>query len=201
MCPDPVDDVSHKLGSENNGQVKKRPTKQRCNLRREILLRNHKRALQAPQPDTSQRVRDQYEKHALNSSVLPSIEVTAAVKVALPVSSAKAQEVLTMLDEFLNAVREPVQRKDAGRLRDILQVEPPLEDSYNQVINELRNRYPKGNDEGLSHLCDDLAPPHPEGGSSWGAFGEVVRRYLVFLRDLDLNNYLNIFNSLKSLLK
>lgn len=201
QCTGPVDNILHKLRAENNSQVKKRRTKQPFDLRREVLSRNHKRALQAPQPDTSPRTLDRHGKDVLRSSALPSVEGTKAVTVVLPVNFAETHKGPIMLDEFLNAVRDPVQRKDAGRLRDILQVEPPLDESYNQVINELRNRYPKGNDEGLSRLCDDLAPPHPEGGSSWGAFGEVIRRYLVFLRDLDLNNYLNIFNSLKSLLK
>lgn len=201
QCTDPVDNVLHKLGTKNNSQVKKRRIKQPFDLRRDVLLRNHKCALQTPQPDTSPRIPDRQGKDGLTSSALPSVAGTNAVKFVLPVDFVGTQKISIMLDEFLNAVRDPVQRKDAGRLRDILQVEPPLDESYNQVINELRNRYPKGNDEGLSRICDDLAPPHPEGGSSWGAFGEVIRRYLVFLRDLDLNNYLNIFNSLKSLLK
>ena len=201
QCPDPVGNVLHKLRTKDCSQVKKRRTKQLLGLRQQALLRNQKRASPNPQPDASLRTPAHHEEDALRSSALPLIEDTKTVTFVLPVNFVEAQKVPAMLDEFLNAVRDPVQRKDAERLRDILQVEPPLDESYNQVINELRNRYPKGNDEGLSHICDDLAPPHPEGGSSWGAFGEVIRRYLVFLRDLDLNSYLNIFNSLKSLLK
>ena len=117
------------------------------------------------------------------------------------VRSAPTSEYIKMLDEFLNEVREQVQRKDSARLQGLLLVEPPLPPTYHQVISDLRVKHPKGNDSNLSRLCDDIAPQHPEGGSSWGAFGEVMRRYLVFLRDFDQNNYLNIFNSLKSLLK
>ncbi|KKY17746.1 putative pci domain-containing protein [Phaeomoniella chlamydospora] len=105
-----------------------------------------------------------------------------------------------MLEEFLNAVRAPVRQKDAEQLRNILLVEPPLPPIYDEVVRVLRARYPKGNDGELSALCENLAPPHPEGGSSWSAFGEVVRRYLVFLRDFDQNNYLNIYNTLHALL-
>ena len=106
-----------------------------------------------------------------------------------------------MLDEFLNAVRAPVRDKNAEQLRNVLLVEPPLPDTYNRVVSELRSKYPKGNDAELVKKCDTLAPAHPEGGSSWSAFGEVVRRYLVFLRDFDQNNYLSIYHSLHGLLK
>jgi hypothetical protein len=107
-----------------------------------------------------------------------------------------------ILDRFLSAVAELVQNRDGVKLQDFLQIEPPLSPIYHEMIGELRRRYPRDGrkDEELLAKCETLVPS-TESGSSWSAFPVFLRLYLMFLRDVNVDNLLETYDLLKGLLK
>jgi len=107
-----------------------------------------------------------------------------------------------ILDQFLGSLVELVQNRDGAKLQDFLQIEPPLSDIYQQMIVELRQRYPPGpdSDTALQQRCEGLVPKI-KGGSSWSAFPTFVRLYFSFMRDVNVENLLETYNLLKGLLK
>lgn len=106
-----------------------------------------------------------------------------------------------ILEQFLRSVGELVQNRDGAKLQDFLQIEPPLPDIYQQMIRELRQRYPgpQGDNE-LLQRCESLVP-RTKGGSSWTAFPTFMKLYFSFLRDVNVDNLLETYNLLKGLLK
>ena len=108
----------------------------------------------------------------------------------------------TVLDQFLGSVADLVQKRDGAKLQDFLQIEPPLSDIYQRMIEELRQRYAPGprSDAELQQRCEALVP-RAKGASSWTAFPTFMKLYLTFLRDVNVDNLLETYNLLKALLK
>lgn len=106
------------------------------------------------------------------------------------------------LNNFLDGIRGIVQSRDGAKLQDFLQLEPPLAPIYNQMVEELRQAYPRGGgkDDKLLSLCEPLVP-NTESGSSWSAFPLFMRLYFTFLRDVNLDNLLETYELLRTLLK
>ncbi|CAI7580221.1 unnamed protein product [Penicillium manginii] len=106
-----------------------------------------------------------------------------------------------ILDQFLGSVADLIQNRDGAKLQDFLQIEPPLSDIYQQMITELRQRYPPGpqSDTVLQQRCEVLVPK-TKGGSSWSAFPTFMRLYFTFMRDVNVENLLETYNLLKTLL-
>lgn len=106
-----------------------------------------------------------------------------------------------VLDQFLSSVAELTQNRDGAKLQDFLQIEPPLSNIYQQMIQELRRRYPPPNgDNELLQRCESLVP-RVKGGSSWTAFPTFMKLYFTFLRDVNVENLLETYNLLRALLK
>jgi hypothetical protein len=107
-----------------------------------------------------------------------------------------------ILDEFLGGLAVQIQNRDGAKLQDFLQIEPPLSDAYQRMIQELRERYPAGpqSDSELLQRCEALVP-RTKGGSSWTAFPTFMKLYFTFLRDVNTDNLLDTYNQLKGLLK
>lgn len=107
-----------------------------------------------------------------------------------------------ILDQFLGSVANLVETRDGAKLQDFLQIEPPLSEIYQQMIAELRQRYPPGpqSDAVLQQRCEVLVPK-TKGGSSWSAFPTFMRLYFTFMRDVNVENLLETYNLLKGLLK
>lgn len=107
-----------------------------------------------------------------------------------------------VLDQFLGSVADLVQKRDGANLQDFLQIEPPLADIYQRMIQELRQRYPPGpqSDTALQQRCEPLVPQN-KGGSSWSAFPTFMKLYLAFLRDVNVENLLETYNLLRALVK
>ncbi|KAJ6126533.1 hypothetical protein N7523_002145 [Penicillium sp. IBT 18751x] len=105
-----------------------------------------------------------------------------------------------ILDQFLSSVAGFVQNRDGAKLQDFLQIEPPLSDIYQQMIQELRRRYPspQGDNE-LLQRCEGLVP-RTKGASSWTAFPTFMKLYFAFLRDVNVDNLLETYNRLRGLL-
>ena len=106
------------------------------------------------------------------------------------------------LDSFLSSVAGLIQNRDGVKLQDFLQIEPPLSPAYHEMIGELRRSYPRDgrNDEQLLTKCESLVPS-TESGTSWSAFPLFLRLYLMFLRDVNVDNLLETYDLLKGLLK
>lgn len=106
-----------------------------------------------------------------------------------------------ILDQFLRSVAGFVQNRDGAKLQDFLQIEPPLSDIYQQMIQELRRRYPSPQgDNGLLQRCEGLVP-RTKGASSWTAFPTFMKLYFAFLRDVNVENLLETYNRLRGLVK
>jgi hypothetical protein len=107
-----------------------------------------------------------------------------------------------ILDQFLSGLAAIVQDRDGAKLQDFLQIEPPLSDIYQRMIEELRQCYPPGSqsDTVLQQRCEGLVPK-TEGGSSWSAFPTFMRLYFTFMRDVNVENLLDTYNLLNGLLK
>lgn len=108
----------------------------------------------------------------------------------------------SILDEFLAGVAVQIQERDGAKLQDFLQIEPPLSEAYQRIVQELRQRYPPGpqSDSDLLQRCEALVP-RTKGGSSWTAFPTFMKLYFTFLRDVNTDNLLDTYNQLKALLK
>ncbi|OOQ87314.1 COP9 signalosome complex subunit 12 [Penicillium brasilianum] len=106
-----------------------------------------------------------------------------------------------ILDEFLGGIAAQIQNRDGAKLQDFLQIEPPLSEAYQRLIQELRERYPPGpqTDSNLLQRCEALVP-RTKGGSSWTAFPTFMKLYFTFLRDVNTDNLLDTYNQLKALL-
>lgn len=106
-----------------------------------------------------------------------------------------------ILDQFLRSLTDLVQNRDGAKLQDFLQIEPPLSDIYQQMIQELRQRYPSPHgDNELLQRCEGLVP-RTKGTSSWIAFPTFMKLYFAFLRDVNVDNLLETYNRLRGLLK
>ncbi|KAJ5083068.1 hypothetical protein N7532_012111 [Penicillium argentinense] len=106
-----------------------------------------------------------------------------------------------ILDQFLSGLAAIVQDRDGAKLQDFLQIEPPLSDIYQRMIEELRQCYPPGSQSEtvLQQRCEGLVPK-TEGGSSWSAFPTFMRLYFTFMRDVNVENLLDTYNLLNGLL-
>lgn len=108
-----------------------------------------------------------------------------------------------VLDRFLSSLADLIRQRDGLKLQDFLQLEPPLPDVYQQMVDELRRQYPAGSsqkDVDLQRRCEGLVP-RSKGSSPWAAFPTFMRLYLTFLRDVNVENLLETYNLLKGLLK
>ncbi|EGD97734.1 hypothetical protein TESG_05135 [Trichophyton tonsurans CBS 112818] len=106
-----------------------------------------------------------------------------------------------VLNNFLDSIAGLLQSRDGAKLQDFLQLEPPLSAIYNQMTTELQQRHPAGGDKDaeLFSKCESLTAGG-QLGSSWPAFPPFMRLYLTFLRDVNVDNLLETYNLLKSLL-
>ncbi|KAJ5169981.1 PCI/PINT associated module [Penicillium coprophilum] len=105
-----------------------------------------------------------------------------------------------VLDQFLGSLQELVQKRDGAKVQDFLQLEPPLSEVYQLMVNELQQNYAPGAraETELLQRCEPLVPRSK--GGSWTAFPTFVKLYLIFLRDMNTDNLLETYNQLKTLL-
>lgn len=107
-----------------------------------------------------------------------------------------------MLEQFLAAIAELVKNRDGVKLQDYLQLEPPLNEVYQQMVAELRYDYPDNPEKNkeLLRRCEGLVPRSKHGGS-WSAFPVFIKQYFAFLRDVYVEHLLQTYEELKGLLK
>lgn len=108
-----------------------------------------------------------------------------------------------VIDHFLDAITDLLKAKDGAKLQDFLQIEPPLPPIYNELIASLRQTYPAtdGRSDGrLQEKCEDMLKGcEPE--ISWLAFPMLMKLYLIFMRDVNVDNLLETYDLLRGLLK
>lgn len=105
-----------------------------------------------------------------------------------------------VLRNFLESIRGLIQSRDGAKLQDYLQIEPPLSPVYTQMVAELRQKYPSNKDGGLLSVCEGVLSGNGP-GSSWSAFPLFLRLYFTFLRDVNIDNLLETYELLRTLLK
>lgn len=110
---------------------------------------------------------------------------------------------MSTVDQFLGEISRLVRESDGPQLQAYLVIEPPYGDLYQVMIRELRQSFSKGNDEALETKCSSLIPEAQGGGevASWTAFTKFMVQYLVFIRDVDIQNLLDTYNLLNELVQ
>jgi hypothetical protein len=99
-----------------------------------------------------------------------------------------------------------VQHHNEEQLAVWIKIEPPFDNNYQQLINEVRQLYPKGNESALEDKCRQAlsaAREGVDGSGTWSQFILFMVQYLVYLRDLqpDKDHLLDTFESLSLLQK
>jgi len=107
------------------------------------------------------------------------------------------------LDRFLVEISKLLREKDAVRIQQYLIIEPPYSQQYQQIVQELRNAFPKGSEDTLEQKCSNALPEARDGedDAPWTAFLKFMMQYFVFLRDVDVANLLDTFTSLSELVQ
>lgn len=107
------------------------------------------------------------------------------------------------LDRFLSEISRLLRQKDGIQLQQYLIIEPPFSQQYQQIIQELRNAFPKSNEEALEQKCSNALPEAREGedDAPWTAFLKFVVQYFAFIRDVDTNSLLDTFTILSELVQ
>lgn len=108
-----------------------------------------------------------------------------------------------LLGQFLVAINGFIQVRNESQLNDYLVLEPPFRDHYTRMIQELKQTYPKGNEDLLEEKCSQGLGAAREGadGTPWTPFVKFMVQYLGYLRDVDAdpNKYLHTYELLSEL--
>lgn len=107
------------------------------------------------------------------------------------------------VDQFLTEISRIVREQNSLQLQDYLVVEPPYGQTYQSMIRELRQVFPKGSETALEAKCEGTIPEaqgNAETGS-WSAFIKFMVQYLTFLRDVNTQNLLETYNLLNELVQ
>lgn len=100
------------------------------------------------------------------------------------------------LDQFLNGVNSFIQQRDAQALCDWLVVDPPFSEIYQSLIAQLK-KFDVGNN--LHSKCQAIFRAAVE--QHWNAFIPFIVQYILFLRDIDVNNLLGAYELLGDLVE
>lgn len=107
------------------------------------------------------------------------------------------------LGQFLNQINGLINARNEAKIADWLVLEPPFGPTYLQMIQELRQAFPKHNDAALEERCAQSLKAAQEGdqGSNWTSFTRFMVQYLGYLRDVssDASAYLDTYNLLREL--
>jgi len=110
-----------------------------------------------------------------------------------------------LLGQFLNALNGFIKVRNEASLADWIVLEPPFNERYMEMIQELRQTYPRGgmSEEMLEQKCTQALKAAVEGddGSSWTTFIKFMVQYLSYLRDVsaDVSRYLETYELLSEL--
>ncbi|KAI9654568.1 MAG: hypothetical protein M1831_005329 [Alyxoria varia] len=108
------------------------------------------------------------------------------------------------LDQFLADISRIIREKNDVQLQDYLVIEPPFGNIYLDMINELKQKYPKGSEKKLEATCEEALPKGGEdqdGPPPWTAFTKFLVQYFGFIRDVNIENLLQTYELLCELVK
>lgn len=108
-----------------------------------------------------------------------------------------------------SAVNSAIQAGDARQLQSILIVEPPYPPEHEELIAALQSRYPRSREESekqleqtVKRVVTQTAESEDEEGrpvQSWGSMVTFLVGWMTFLRDVDLQDYLKLYQQLGDL--
>lgn len=108
-----------------------------------------------------------------------------------------------LIGQYLVAINGFIQARNETQLNDYLILEPPFNNHYMRMIQELKQSYPKGYEELLEEKCSASLHTAREGadGSPWTPFIKFMVQYLGYLRDVDADptKYLHTYELLSEL--
>ena len=108
----------------------------------------------------------------------------------------------SIIDRFLGEIAGILKSENGTKLREYLIIEPPFPELYTQIIAELRQTYLVFNQGALEGKITSFIPEYDESedGSSRSTFISFMSKYLIFIRDVDIDSLLETHDMLKSLL-
>ncbi|TVY54335.1 PCI domain-containing protein [Lachnellula cervina] len=108
---------------------------------------------------------------------------------------------MAILDEFLTSISGFLRAKDALQLKSWLVVEPPVDDQYYQLAQELKVSFRDG--DHLERRITKLIPENDDGkadeGDVWPGFLVFMKDYLEFWRDVNFEDLLETHSQLSGL--
>lgn len=110
-----------------------------------------------------------------------------------------------LLGQYLVAINGFIQARNESSLAEWIALEPPFNNHYQGMIQELHQTYPKGTgDTALEQKCSHALRAAGEGdndGGSWSGFIKFMVQYLAYLRDVsaDASKYLDTYELLSEL--
>ncbi|KAK4498233.1 hypothetical protein PRZ48_010890 [Zasmidium cellare] len=110
------------------------------------------------------------------------------------------------MGQFLNAINGFLKEQNETALADFLVIEPPFNPTYQEMIQEVRQAYPKGSEDALEDKCAKaltVASQGLNGSANWTMFVKFMAQYLAYLRDVDSDpeRYLETYELLYELQK
>jgi hypothetical protein len=107
------------------------------------------------------------------------------------------------IDQFLSIVAGLIRDRNGFQLQQLLPIEPPFANQYNQMINEIQTFFPPDQEKKLENKCIGFLPEAMQGvdGAPWSSFINFMVAYLGFIRSVDPSNLLETYNSLSNLIQ
>jgi hypothetical protein len=123
-------------------------------------------------------------------------------------SAFQQNDVETRLCSALNGA---IQAWNAHQISAIVIIEPPFPADHEELIQSLRNNYPEDDDDAderleqlIKRVVTETAESEDADGrpvQSWSAMVTFLIEWMAFLRDVDPNNLLEVYQRLSELLK
>ncbi|KAK5115208.1 hypothetical protein LTR85_009966 [Meristemomyces frigidus] len=108
-----------------------------------------------------------------------------------------------LLGQYLVAINGFIQARNESSLAEWIALEPPFNNHYRGMIQELNQAYPRGSDAALEQKCTQALRAAVEGddGSPWTGFVKFMVQYMAYLRDVsaDQSKYLETYELLSEL--
>ena len=102
-----------------------------------------------------------------------------------------------LLGQFLAAMNGFIVARNEKSISEWIALEPPFNEHYLSMIQELKQTYPKGSEDALEQKCSQTLKAALDGddGSPWTSFVKFMVKYLAYLRDVsaDVSRYLETY--------
>lgn len=114
----------------------------------------------------------------------------------------KRMDAANKLDQFLPGIDSIIKQRDGQQLCEWLVVDPPFSETYQAMILQLQSIEVDDDDDDDDMFESKCRAALEEVDSQqWGAFIPFIVQYLLFLRDIDVDNLLEAYDLLSELLQ